>query len=113
MNPGTAYNDPQLGKDPQPADMAHYMNTNDDNGGVHYNSGIVNRAFALAATDIGGYAWEKAGQIWYAARKASGSTPSFAQFAGATIAACGPLGMGSCEASLNKAWATVGITPSK
>jgi Zn-dependent metalloprotease len=63
--PGTAYDDPVLGKDPQPVDMAHYVNTTDDNGGVHINSGIPNRAFYLAATAIGGYAWKKAGKVWY------------------------------------------------
>lgn len=63
--PGTAYDDPTLGKDPQPADMAHYVKTTQDNGGVHINSGIPNRAFFLAATSIGGQAWVKAGQIWY------------------------------------------------
>jgi Zn-dependent metalloprotease len=63
--PGTAYDDPKLGKDPQPADMAHYLHTNQDNGGVHINSGIPNRAFYLVATTIGGNAWEKPGQIWY------------------------------------------------
>ncbi len=63
--PGTAYDDPVLGKDPQPADMAHYVNTSTDSGGVHINSGIPNHAFYLVATKIGGYAWQKAGQIWY------------------------------------------------
>jgi Zn-dependent metalloprotease len=63
--PGTAYDDPLVGKDPQPADMAHYVETTDDNGGVHINSGIPNRAFFLAATAIGGFAWEKAGKVWY------------------------------------------------
>lgn len=42
--PGTAYDDPVLGKDPQPAHMQAYVNTTDDNGGVHINSGIPNRA---------------------------------------------------------------------
>jgi len=55
-NPGTAYDDPTLGKDPQPADMAGYVTTTQDNGGVHTNSGIPNRAFALAALAIGGNA---------------------------------------------------------
>ena len=39
--------------------------TGRDNGGVHINSGIPNHAFYLAATALGGNAWEKAGQIWY------------------------------------------------
>ena len=56
--PGTAYDDPRLGKDPQPADMAGYVSTTDDNGGVHINSGIPNRAFQLVATALGGPAWE-------------------------------------------------------
>lgn len=63
--PGTAYDDPLLGKDPQPADMEHYIQTRDDNGGVHLNSGIPNRAFYLAAQALGGYAWELAGYAWY------------------------------------------------
>ncbi len=63
--PGTAYDDPLLGKDPQPGHMNHYLNTRNDNGGVHSNSGIPNRAFYLAATKLGGYSWEKAGKIWY------------------------------------------------
>ncbi len=63
--PGTAYDDPQLGKDPQPGEMAHYVHTTQDSGGVHINSGIPNRAFFLAAASIGGHSWEKAGRIWY------------------------------------------------
>ena len=63
--PGTAYDDPMLGKDPQPADMTHYLQTTQDNGGVHINSGIPNRAFYLVAAALGGNAWERAGQIWY------------------------------------------------
>ena len=31
--PGTAYDDPVLGKDPQPSHMKDYVNTTDDNGG--------------------------------------------------------------------------------
>jgi Zn-dependent metalloprotease len=63
--PGTAYNDPVLGKDPQPADMKGYVQTNDDNGGVHINSGIPNRAFYETAIQLGGNAWTKAGRIWF------------------------------------------------
>ncbi|CAM5676724.1 hypothetical protein SFUMM280S_07534 [Streptomyces fumanus] len=63
--PGTAYDDDVLGKDPQPATMDDYVRTGRDNGGVHINSGIPNHAFYLAATALGGNAWERAGQIWY------------------------------------------------
>ncbi|MGW4060011.1 M4 family metallopeptidase [Amycolatopsis sp. NPDC004747] len=64
-DPGSAYDDSVLGKDPQPAHMADYVTTTRDHGGVHINSGIPNRAFYLAAVGLGGYAWEKAGLIWY------------------------------------------------
>jgi Zn-dependent metalloprotease len=63
--PGTAYDDPLLGKDPQPAHMDDYDGSAGDHGGVHVNSGIPNHAFYLAATRIGGYAWQTAGRIWY------------------------------------------------
>ncbi len=64
--PGTAYDDKLLGKDPQPAHMKDFKRIHDDNGGVHVNSGIPNHAFYLAATMLGGKAWEVAGRIWYA-----------------------------------------------
>jgi Zn-dependent metalloprotease len=63
--PGSAYDDPVLGKDPQPAHMRDYVHTTEDDGGIHINSGIPNHAFFLAATAMGGFAWEKAGKIWY------------------------------------------------
>ncbi len=55
--PGTAYDDPQIGHDPQPSTMDGYVQTTDDEGGVHINSGIPNHAFYLAATGIGGSTW--------------------------------------------------------
>lgn len=63
--PGTAYADPVLGNDPQPDHMSKYVNTYDDNGGVHLNSGIPNHAFYLAAAALGGNAWERAGRVWF------------------------------------------------
>jgi Zn-dependent metalloprotease len=66
-SPGTAYDDTLLGKDPQPGHMKEYIDTTSDNGGVHLNSGIPNKAFCICANEIGGYAWEKAGRIWYKA----------------------------------------------
>jgi len=41
-NPGTAFDDPDLGKDLQPVHMKDYVKTSDDEGGVHINSGIPN-----------------------------------------------------------------------
>ncbi|MGZ4553402.1 MAG: M4 family metallopeptidase [Mycobacteriaceae bacterium] len=58
--PGTAN-----AHDSQPSDMAHYVHTASDNGGVHTNSGIPNHAFYVVATTLGGNAWESAGAIWY------------------------------------------------
>jgi hypothetical protein len=87
IEPGTAYDDPQLGRDPQVGSMADYVDTADDNGGVHINSGIPNRAFALAALGIGGPSWEKAGKVWYDALTGGEVTADtdFAGFAAATM----------------------------
>lgn len=112
LHPGEAYNDPKIGKDPQPAHMKDYIKTTRDNGGVHYNSGIPNRAFALFATSVGGYAWEEPGHIWYEARKNAGKEPSFAQFAYHTIEAAKKLGFTADVEKLQKAWESVGVTPS-
>ena len=46
----------------QPAKMSEYYTGTGDNGGVHINSGIVNKAFYLIATDIGK---NKAEKIYY------------------------------------------------
>ena len=113
LNPGTAYDDPKVGKDPQPGHMKDYVDTYGDNGGVHYNSGIPNKAFALFAKAVGGNAWDDPGHIWFAARKAAGSDPSFAQFAYHTIEQAKNLGHENEVAVLQKAWEDVGVTPSK
>jgi Zn-dependent metalloprotease len=85
--PGTAYDDDLLGKDPQPAHMDGYVTTTADNGGVHINSGIPNHAFYMAATALGGYAWERAGRIWYETLRDPRlrSTARFRTFAQATM----------------------------
>jgi hypothetical protein len=107
-HPGTAYDDARLGKDPQVGDLADYVDTTDDNGGVHINSGIPNRAFHLAATAIGGSSAEGAGRIWYDALTGSAVGPQtdFAGFAAATIAAAG-----THADVVRTAWKTVGVTP--
>jgi len=111
--PGTAYDDPVLGKDPQPAHMRDYVNTNQDYGGVHINCGIPNLAFYRTAIELGGFAWEKAGQIWYTTlRKRITSTSSFQQTANTLYTVAGELyGAGSLEQqAVANGWAFVGIT---
>ncbi|TDE17342.1 M4 family metallopeptidase [Dyadobacter psychrotolerans] len=68
--PGSGYkNHPGIGDDPQVAVMSDYINMSQhqDNGGVHYNSGIPNFAFYVAAFNCGGNSWDKLGKVWYAA----------------------------------------------
>jgi Zn-dependent metalloprotease len=113
--PGTAYNNDQLGKDPQPDHMSKYVNLPDnpsgDHGGVHINSGIPNKAFYLTAVGIGGFAWEKAGHIWYESLKASTPDTQFQDFADTTFFKADQLyGAGGAEQqAIASAWSEVGV----
>ncbi|SIR70282.1 M4 family metallopeptidase [Microbacterium sp. RURRCA19A] len=111
--PGTAYDDDVLGKDPQPGHLRDYVETSDDNGGVHINSGIPNRAFFLVAKRLGGFAWEHAGLIWYRTLTSGSLSPTadFAAFAAATVAtAAAEYGEKSEEVdAVRAAWAGVGV----
>ncbi len=109
--PGTAYDDDVLGKDPQPATMDDYVRTGRDNGGVHINSGIPNHAFYLAATTLGGHAWERAGQIWYDVLTGGelDQDAQFTDFATLTLkAARARYGEGAELNAVTKAWERVG-----
>ncbi|WP_199548257.1 M4 family metallopeptidase [Streptomyces sp. N35] len=113
--PGSAYDDDVLGKDPQPATMDGYVRTGRDNGGVHINSGIPNHAFYLAAEALGGNAWERAGQIWYDTLTAGGLEvdADFEDFAKATVAAAASrYGEGEEHQAVVKAWSQVGVASS-
>jgi Zn-dependent metalloprotease len=112
-DPGSAFDDPLLGKDPQPKHMDHYNNTFSDNGGVHINSGIPNHAFYQVATRLGGFAWEKAGRSWYDTLLDQNLKPNadFLSFAKITYAVAGRLYAANgpeCQA-VKDGWATVGI----
>ncbi len=72
--PGSAYNNDLMGKDPQPANMKDYYAGPEDNQGVHINSGIPNRAFYLTAKDIG---TDEAALIWYTALQKLWPTANF------------------------------------
>jgi Zn-dependent metalloprotease len=111
-DPGSAYDDPLLGKDPQAGHMSSYVETIEDNGGVHLNSGIPNRAFCEAALRLKGFAWEKAGQIWYKTlveklRPDAGFRDAVTQ----TVTTAGELfGRNSLEQkAVRSAWASVGL----
>ncbi|MCL5027846.1 MAG: M4 family metallopeptidase [Bacteroidetes bacterium] len=93
----------------QPANMTEYVNTTQDNGGVHVNSGIPNYAFYFVASYIGR---SSAGKIWYRAETTYLTHSS--QFLDARIAtekAATDL-FGSTSNELNavkKAWDNVGV----
>jgi Zn-dependent metalloprotease len=103
--PGTAYP-----RDPQPADMAHYVQTDEDNGGVHVNSGIPNRAAYEAAIKLGD---EKVAKVWYKAlTEHLQATAQFQDAANATVLSAQELYPNGSEAqAVRDAWAAVGITP--
>lgn len=113
-DPGSAYDDPKtLGKDPQPGNMSGYVETDQDNGGVHINSGIPNHAFYLAAKGFGGasHAWDKAGPIWYATLLDQNLRPtaSFAAFADLTVANASKLFDAEAARIVRQAWQEVGV----
>jgi Zn-dependent metalloprotease len=115
--PGSAFNDPLIGKDQQPAHMRDYKRMPEtpfgDMGGVHINSGIPNHAFYRFATALGGYAWETAGQIWYEALQRSKKDTNFDAFANITFAIAGENFDTETQQLLQTAWAGVGIKAGK
>jgi len=114
LRPGTAYDDPILGHDPQPDRMSRYVRTNQDNGGVHVNSGIPNRAFALAAIAMGGNSWDRAAPIWFRAlTRYLVNTSGFVDLANGTIRSAQDLFGPQCPEAdaLRMAWDAVEIRP--
>jgi hypothetical protein len=113
-NPGAAYDDRHLGgKDPQVSHMDNFVKTESDNGALHINAGIPNRAFYTVATTLGGYAWEKAGRIWYEALHHKPLKPesTFGDFARITCTTARRIyGLRSDEAqAIQRGWKAVGI----
>ncbi len=120
LNPGTAYDDPLVGKDIQPDHMEKYVDLPidpfNDWGGVHINSGIPNCAFCKASKHIGGNAWESTGLIWYAALKVLPGKPgntTFQDLANTTTEFARRFFEDDAEKqdAVNKAWNEVGIEP--
>ena len=106
--PGTAWDG-----DDQPATMKDYVHTVSDNGGVHTNSGIPNKAFHDLAVELGGNSWEKAGRIWYETLRSPRvkQNATFNEFASCSVAKAGRLyGSDSAEAkAVRDSWHGVGI----
>ncbi|ARU60629.1 hypothetical protein CBW65_05675 [Tumebacillus avium] len=93
-----------------PAHMSQYVNTTNDNGGVHTNSGIPNKAFYNFATAIGSRSI--AAKIWYtASRDYMTANTNFSGARAATLQAAAALyGSGSSTYSaLANAWSAVGV----
>ena len=111
-HPGTAYaDDPDLGTDPQPSHMKSLYTGGADNGGVHLNSGIPNRAFVLAARALGGNAWETAGRIWFDALLQLSRHSQFADMAAITTQIAGDTGRfgRGVKKAVKDAWKQVGL----
>jgi Zn-dependent metalloprotease len=111
-HPGTAYvDDPDLGTDPQPAHMKSLYTGGADNGGVHINSGIPNRAFVLVAQAVGGKAWEIPGRIWFDAMLQLSRQSEFADLARITVQIAGDSRRFGKDAkkAVQSAWKKVGL----
>lgn len=106
-NPGTAYPG-----DDQPSHMRDYYQGSDDNGGVHINSGIPNKAFYEYAIAVGGNSWEKAGLVWYKTledQRIVRKNADFKSFARGTYTVAKRYAPDTAS-KLKEAWKTVGIT---
>ena len=79
----------------------------------HYSSGPPNLAFCTACKTLGGYSWEKVGQVWYRSLTGFGPTPNMTMKAFAartrqvaqTMYATAP----AVQAAVNAGWTKVGL----
>ncbi len=111
----------QVTQGKQPAAMSQFVNTQQDNGGVHINSGIPNNAaFLMTAggeNDVtkvkvaAGLGWEKSEKVWFRAQtKYFMATTTFAQAAQGTLQAATDLGLTENEKNIiDCAWKAVGV----
>jgi Zn-dependent metalloprotease len=105
----------------QPDNMQRYVNTQQDNGGVHINSGIVNNADYLLTmggknptSGVGpafGIGWEKSEQLWYRVNTKYLTTSSrFSNAAQATMQAAKDLSFTDNEINIiDCAWKGTGV----
>ncbi|HGN1705661.1 TPA: M4 family metallopeptidase [Providencia rettgeri] len=113
-NPGSAYRLSDTNRDPQVGHMSEFRNLPYyvDNGGVHINSGIPNKAFYLLATELGGYSWDIAGKIWVAAVSdpTINESSNFIDFATATVSNAKKLFDDNITLKTQQSWESVGLS---
>ena len=82
-----------------------------DHGSVHAFSGVPNRAFVLIAEAFGGFAWEKAGKIWWSAMNSIRVAPTctFVQFADATVSVAEDMFGEDSRQTVRGCWDEVGV----
>ena len=109
--PGSLEGDDQVNENNEPIDHYDKRYQGDaDNGGVHKNSAIPNKAFYLAATKIGGNAWEKIGTVWYITlRDRLHSTSTFQETADITYQIATEYYDSNVQNAIREGWEEVGI----
>lgn len=107
--PGTAYDNDLLGKDPQVGHMDKFVDTFLDNGGVHINSGIPNKAFTVFAGKSGQHPWQAPLKVWLKAMAKAKPTTTFAEFAALTHNAAADQPQ-PVRTAVVEGWKAVGIT---
>ena len=109
---------------PQPAHLSKFLNTTQDNGGVHINSGIPNNAFYLmtkgGTNDVSnvdvasGLGWERSAQLWYKTEtQYLTSNATFSGLANGTLSAASELKYTQNQKNIIEcAWIAVGVITS-
>jgi Zn-dependent metalloprotease len=105
-------NDPYLGTDKQPKHMKDYLKLplDQDQGGVHTNSGIPNHAFYLLSQALAPEpSYGKALRIWYYAHVRLWFFQGFKDMARGTLKAARKLYDKETEAIVRECWEKVGV----
>lgn len=126
-DPGKAYDISGIGKDDQVSKYPDRYTGTEDEGGVHTNSGIPNKAFYLACKEIydiatskteeenvGLHSWDVIGDLWYKVNQTDGlisRTATMPEFANATIKVANQAykKRPEVEKALRHAWKEVGL----
>lgn len=112
---------PEKGLDKQPRHMKEFVQTSEDDGGVHINAGIGNNAAFLATmggtnavsniTVKKGFGWDNLSKVWYRADTVYlTSNADYAVLAKATLEAAQDLNLSKDDIdTLDCAWKAVGV----